>query len=190
MNNLNNLQNNLNTSGNFTECDIPWQALRTLIGESIYGGRIDNAFDSALLRNLVAHLFVPQCFDADFALATACVPDDATGTLQAVSVVKIPDGSDKEHFMQWVKQLPISNPPSWLGLSRNAETLMLRNGGASPAIARHRACRHLPSAVLRSPPSLTPPCTLAAPRCSSRSQVCGSCACWPRCRTARTATRR
>jgi dynein heavy chain 1 len=32
---------------------IPWDALRTLIGQSIFGGKIDNEFDNKILASLV-----------------------------------------------------------------------------------------------------------------------------------------
>lgn len=47
---------------------IPWAALRALLATSIYGGRVDNDFDRALLAGLVDQLFVPAAFDADFPL--------------------------------------------------------------------------------------------------------------------------
>lgn len=32
---------------------IPWDALRTLIGQSVFGGKIDNEFDNKILTSLV-----------------------------------------------------------------------------------------------------------------------------------------
>lgn len=32
---------------------IPWDALRTLIGQSVFGGKIDNEFDNKILFSLV-----------------------------------------------------------------------------------------------------------------------------------------
>jgi len=32
---------------------IPWDALRTLIGQSVFGGKIDNEFDNKILSSLV-----------------------------------------------------------------------------------------------------------------------------------------
>ena len=47
---------------------VPWKALRTSLGQSIYGGRIDNPFDDVLLNSLLDQLFVPESFDIDFPL--------------------------------------------------------------------------------------------------------------------------
>ena len=104
---------------------IPWQAVRTLLGASLYGGRVDNAFDHALLQNLVDQLFVAESFDANFALAMS----PGAGGESKVPLVTMPEGNTKAEFMRWVQELPEANPPSWLGLAPNAERIMLRNGG-------------------------------------------------------------
>jgi dynein heavy chain 1 len=36
---------------------IPWEALRTLLSQCIYGGRIDNPFDQRLLNGFLSKLF-------------------------------------------------------------------------------------------------------------------------------------
>lgn len=36
---------------------IPWAALRTLLAESIYGGRIDNDTDQRLLQSFISSIF-------------------------------------------------------------------------------------------------------------------------------------
>jgi dynein heavy chain 1 len=50
---------------------IPWDALRTLISESIFGGKIDNAFDQKILQSLVDYYFRRESFDSACPLFTA-----------------------------------------------------------------------------------------------------------------------
>ncbi|CAN0023870.1 unnamed protein product, partial [Hapterophycus canaliculatus] len=47
---------------------VPWEALRALLGQSVYGGRVDSVFDQQLLEGFVASLFQPKCFDLNFPL--------------------------------------------------------------------------------------------------------------------------
>jgi dynein heavy chain 1, cytosolic len=39
---------------------IPWVALRTILGQTIYGGRVDNEFDMRLLTSFLEQLFTPN----------------------------------------------------------------------------------------------------------------------------------
>lgn len=50
---------------------IPWDALRTLASQSIFGGKIDNDFDQKILQSLVEYYFRKETFDADCPLFTA-----------------------------------------------------------------------------------------------------------------------
>ena len=47
---------------------VPWEALRALLGQSVYGGRVDSVFDQELLESFVSSLFQPKSFDLDFPL--------------------------------------------------------------------------------------------------------------------------
>jgi dynein heavy chain 1 len=40
--------------------DIPWQAIRTLLSKSVYGGRIDNQIDQRLLDAFVDSVFTEK----------------------------------------------------------------------------------------------------------------------------------
>lgn len=48
---------------------IPWAALKTLMAQSIYGGRIDNEFDQRLLNTFMDRIFTKRSFDSEFKLA-------------------------------------------------------------------------------------------------------------------------
>lgn len=94
---------------------IPWDALRTLIKQSVYGGRVDSDFDQRVLDSFVDALFTPHAYNNDFEL----VPQDGT-----VKTVLVPEGTKMEQFMAWVDRLPDREPPVWLSLPANAERVI------------------------------------------------------------------
>lgn len=63
--------NHINTQGrqNIAPDKIPWAALKTLMAQSIYGGRIDNEFDQRLLNTFLDRIFTKGSFDSEFKLA-------------------------------------------------------------------------------------------------------------------------
>ncbi|CAB4481707.1 unnamed protein product [Rhizophagus irregularis] len=91
---------------------IPWEAMRSLITISGYGGRIDNEFDKRLLECFVNSLFTPAAYDLDFKL------------VEGVDDLATPEGSKIDQFMNWVNKLPERQPPIWLGLPSNAEKVL------------------------------------------------------------------
>ena len=86
--------------------EIPWEAIHTMLSQSIYGGRIDNEFDQELLESFVRRIFAPESFDAEVKLS------DAAPVLSF-------DGID-----EWIQALPSTNSPAWLGLPPSAEELL------------------------------------------------------------------
>ncbi|GBG31493.1 Dynein heavy chain, cytoplasmic [Hondaea fermentalgiana] len=97
--------------------ELPWTAIRDILAESTYGGRIDNEFDQQILDGILESLFVPQIFETDFALVKG-------GDLHP------PEGASKARFESWVGELLSDNDPSWLGLARTAENILLKNESA------------------------------------------------------------
>ncbi|XP_049595492.1 cytoplasmic dynein 1 heavy chain 1 [Syngnathus scovelli] len=99
---------------------IPWAALKTLMAQSIYGGRIDNEFDQRLLNTFLDRIFTKRSFDSEFKLALK---------VDGNKDIKMPDGIRREEFMHWVEMLPDTQTPSWLGLPSNAEKVLLTTQG-------------------------------------------------------------
>lgn len=95
---------------------IPWDALRTLVSQSIFGGKIDNDFDQKILQSLVDYYFRKETFDADYPLFTA---DDDSSAPPLV----IPDYKCYKDFLGWTKQLPNIESPAWSGLPLTVEKL-------------------------------------------------------------------
>ncbi|ETE58961.1 Cytoplasmic dynein 1 heavy chain 1 [Ophiophagus hannah] len=105
---------------NISPDKIPWSALKTLMAQSIYGGRIDNEFDQRLLNTFLERLFTTLSFDSEFKLASK---------VDGHKVIQMPDGIRREEFVQWVELLPDTQTPSWLGLPNNAEKVLLTTQG-------------------------------------------------------------
>ncbi|KAM9149649.1 LOW QUALITY PROTEIN: cytoplasmic dynein 1 heavy chain 1-like [Pangshura tecta] len=105
---------------NISPDKIPWSALKTLMAQSIYGGRIDNEFDQHLLNTFLERLFTTLSFDSEFRLA--CKVDGHKD-------IQMPDGIRLEEFVQWIELLPDTQTPSWLGLPNNAEKVLLTTQG-------------------------------------------------------------
>jgi dynein heavy chain 1, cytosolic len=106
---------------------IPWDAVRTLIKQSIYGGRIDSDFDQCLLDTFVDRLFTPSAYNVDFDL----VPPSGNN-----HILTIPEGTKIEHFLTWVQGLPNREPPSWLSLPPTAERVLAIEQGWFDLILR------------------------------------------------------
>ncbi|XP_061071728.1 cytoplasmic dynein 1 heavy chain 1 isoform X2 [Conger conger] len=105
---------------NISPDKIPWAALKTLMAQSIYGGRIDNEFDQRLLNTFLERIFTTRSFDSEFKLAFK---------VDGHKDIKMPDGIRREEFMHWVEMLPDTQTPSWLGLPSNAERVLLTTQG-------------------------------------------------------------
>ncbi|RDB29164.1 Cytoplasmic dynein 1 heavy chain 1 [Hypsizygus marmoreus] len=100
---------------NIDPATIPWDALRSLIKQSVYGGRIDSDFDQRILDAFVDGLFTPAAYNVDFSL----VPSHSGSQL-----LEAPDGTKMDHFLSWVQALPDREPPSWLSLPPTAERVI------------------------------------------------------------------
>merc|ERR1711892_1659615 len=102
---------------------VPWKAIRTLLSDCIYGGKIDNEFDQRLLSSFLEKLFVPASFEGDFNLVSGVMVDGSETN------IKMPDGIRRDQFLSWVEQLEDQTSPDWLGLPNNAERVLLAQRG-------------------------------------------------------------
>ncbi|XP_037905377.1 dynein heavy chain, cytoplasmic isoform X4 [Hermetia illucens] len=106
---------------------VPWDALVTLLSQSIYGGKIDNDFDQRLLTSFLSKLFTARSFEADFALVANV--DGVAGGPNGQRHITMPDGTRRDHFLKWIENLADRQTPSWLGLPNNAEKVLLTTRG-------------------------------------------------------------
>lgn len=100
--------------------DLPWQAIKTLVSESLYGGRIDHPFDQAALDSFIESTFSPK----NYASSSALVIDPS-----GAAIIKLPDGLNRQAFEKWMQELPDANSPAWLGLPVTAESQLQTNLG-------------------------------------------------------------
>jgi dynein heavy chain 1 len=105
---------------NISPDKIPWDAIKTLIGKTVYGGKVDSIYDQKLLDSFVDVLFTPKSFELGFKLVDECLDGTA---------VTIPEGVKLDYMLEWVNKLPEQQPPSWLGLPNNAEKLLMMSKG-------------------------------------------------------------
>ncbi|XP_066262861.1 dynein heavy chain, cytoplasmic isoform X1 [Euwallacea similis] len=103
---------------------VPWDALVTLLSQSIYGGKIDNLFDQRLLQSFLHKLFTSKSFEGDFALV-ANIDNGPNGNRH----ITMPDGTRRDHFLKWIESLADRQTPAWLGLPNNAEKVLLTTRG-------------------------------------------------------------
>jgi len=45
---------------------LPWDALKTILVQNLYGGKIDNIYDSKILISLVENIFSPESFNPNY----------------------------------------------------------------------------------------------------------------------------
>ncbi|KAK8783264.1 hypothetical protein V5799_015395, partial [Amblyomma americanum] len=103
---------------------VPWNALRILFGQCIYGGKIDNEFDQRLLNSFLSKLFTAKSFEPDFMLIEPSSSDNLEKGIAS------PEGIRRDQFLHWVESLSDRQTPSWLGLPNNAEKVLLTNRGS------------------------------------------------------------
>jgi dynein heavy chain 1 len=110
---------------------VPWDALSTLLSQCIYGGKIDNEFDQRTLDSIVGKIFSPQSFETGFLLVSG--QEVQSGDSCSISM---PGGIRRDQILKWVEnkkleknKLPAHQTPAWLGLSNNAEKVLLTTRG-------------------------------------------------------------
>lgn len=101
---------------NIQPSQLPWKAIRVLLGQSIYGGKVDNEFDQIVLKSFLEELFTPAAYHPDFQFFSS-----KTTSLSQV------EGMKYGHFMQWIDNLPENETPEWIGLSNNVSKLTKLN---------------------------------------------------------------
>ncbi|KAN0062764.1 dynein heavy chain [Thecaphora frezii] len=104
---------------NVDPASIPWDAIRSLLKQSVYGGKIDNNPDQTLLDSFVDELFTPAAYETGFALVKDKDPLIA------------PEGTKMENFIAWVHALPEQQPPQWLALPPSAEKVIAAAQGTA-----------------------------------------------------------
>jgi len=90
---------------------LPWESLRYLIGECMYGGRVTDSFDRRVLTTYLEEYMGDFLFDAHLPFYFARVGFDYV----------IPKWGPIENYTNMIESLPLDNSPLVLGLHSNAE---------------------------------------------------------------------
>ena len=102
---------------NISPKQIPWDAIRTIIHQSMYGGKIDNEYDMKILESLVNLYFNEKAYSFNYPLFK-------TSSENQDNVLKIPDKTTNAGFIEWINSIPNVESPEWSGLPNNAEKLV------------------------------------------------------------------
>jgi len=121
------IENKAQGRTNLPPSKIPWQAIRSLFAETVYGGRVDNPFDQRLLESFLDHLFTVVSFEDEFNL-----------TSSKSAALIMPPAKTKAQYEEWIEKLPDTETPTWLGLADNAETVLLVNQGKAVLSRLHK----------------------------------------------------
>ena len=110
---------NMHSKGqeNIAPNKIPWDAIRTIIHQSMYGGKIDNEYDMKILESLVNLYFNEKTFEDNYPLFK-------TSNENASNMLTVPNKPNNAGFIEWVNALPNVESPEWSGLPNNAEKLV------------------------------------------------------------------
>ncbi|KAF8280778.1 dynein heavy chain, cytosolic [Trypanosoma cruzi] len=96
---------------------VPWPALQTIIGTTLYGGKISNEFDQLLLDFLCSQLMSTAVFDDDRFFAFT-EDDEINSRLRCRSIESLKD------LQEWVRALPDAQTPLWARLPASASRVM------------------------------------------------------------------
>jgi len=88
--------------------DIPWDAIRFLIAEANYGGRVTDAPDNRVLRAYVNEFMCNAALQPKYMLST-------------LTTYYIPEDGQLSTYRTYAKELPFSEPPEAFGQHVNAD---------------------------------------------------------------------
>jgi len=88
--------------------EIPWDAIRYLIAEANYGGRVTEFPDNRVLRAYVNSYFSPEALQPKFMLSV-------------LPTYFIPEDGSLANYRNYSRELPLSEPPEAFGQHGNAE---------------------------------------------------------------------
>lgn len=106
------LKTYLNKATDNNDTSIPWNSLKYLIGEVMYGGRVIDDFDRRIVNTYMDEYMGDFLFDTvqQFHFFRNKTVDYA-----------IPEDGPKEVYQLYIEALPLENTPEVFGLHMNAE---------------------------------------------------------------------
>ncbi|GAW79183.1 hypothetical protein PGO_021530 [Plasmodium gonderi] len=98
--------------------NIPWDAIKKILNEVVYGGRLDNIVDSKILDTFIDHLMNSNSFEADFKL-NICNSSNNKDLLTSPDLFR-----NLDDYTKWTSNMTNTDLPAWLGFGKQAEGLL------------------------------------------------------------------
>jgi dynein heavy chain len=86
---------------------IPWEAIKFMVGEINYGGRVTDDWDRRLLNSILSIFVNPRVLDDSYRFSDS-------GTFY------VPPDGPLASYKEYVDNLPISDPPEIFGMHDNS----------------------------------------------------------------------
>lgn len=99
---------------------IPWEEIRILLSDVVYGGKISNSEDHEYLQKLCNHIFNSNSLRLDFNL----IENELTA--KSNEALHVPDSNTILAYTNWLESLPHDIPLSWLELEQSVKQSMTR----------------------------------------------------------------
>ena len=107
----------LKKAHDFDEEGLPYDTLRYLIGEAMYGGRVTDNMDRRVLMTYLAEYFGDFIFDKNQSFFFSQTGADYV----------VPDEENFEATLDWIDEIPLFTAPGVFGLHSNAEIQYFNN---------------------------------------------------------------
>jgi dynein heavy chain len=107
----------LNKALQNNEEELPWDTLRYLIGEAMYGGRVTDDMDRRVMNTYLKEYLGNFIFDSNQSFYFSRSGSDYT----------IPQAQTHEQFIMAIDQIPLFTSPGVFGLHPNAEIAYFTN---------------------------------------------------------------
>lgn len=106
--------NALGERQNIPHDKLPWDGIRAILRISLYGGKIDNEFDTKVLEALINYFCDQKVFDSNYPLFVA----------NNEEAIKVPSATKYSQYVQWIEELPDKQTPQWAGLPLAVEKVL------------------------------------------------------------------
>lgn len=97
---------------NISPSKIPWTAIKYLVKDTIYGGKVDVESDQHIIDSLVDKYLVEGIYSRNFVL----VSKDGNS-----NEIQLPESKDMHGYQNWLRGMLDQQTPHWIGLSKDAD---------------------------------------------------------------------
>eukprot|EP01053_Blabericola_migrator_P008291 Blabericola_migrator_1__8290@NODE_42_length_17171_cov_64_374065_g38_i0_p1_GENE_NODE_42_length_17171_cov_64_374065_g38_i0NODE_42_length_17171_cov_64_374065_g38_i0_p1_ORF_typecomplete_len4774_score977_70AAA_6/PF12774_7/1_1e148AAA_6/PF12774_7/8_3e02AAA_6/PF12774_7/17DHC_N2/PF08393_13/2_5e03DHC_N2/PF08393_13/7_2e118AAA_8/PF12780_7/1_4e03AAA_8/PF12780_7/1_4e03AAA_8/PF12780_7/27AAA_8/PF12780_7/8_4e92DHC_N1/PF08385_12/1_5e89DHC_N1/PF08385_12/65DHC_N1/PF08385_12/1_8e03DHC_N1/PF08385_12/2_2e02DHC_N1/PF08 len=116
----------LDTAGSSDPDKLPWLAMKTLVRDVAYGGRLDNEIDRRVLHSFVERLMTSALFEENVSLTSYMIADSKSKPLYTPPLARSAEG-----YHEWIRSLPTTVNPQWIGLASHADRTLAADMSAT-----------------------------------------------------------